>query len=396
MQAQLIYCPRCGAPNGNLHGFCGRCGQVLGPRPQAATYRPPQPAAPYRPPAPRPQAPATPYRPQGPRPQQPAPGYRPPASPGYAPPPGYQPRDQGAYAPNRGDGPSGQGLAGRAPAPARIMAPQMAGAGGGAAAAAWGAAQSGVYHPGSFGYPVARAPHAATGARRHHWGLWATAGSLVALILVGLLVIGIVAAIKPQPSSCTGPGCGAPPPPKGAPLAAPHTYTSSTYHYTVRYYDTPGGYNADLASAIHVTKQTATGIDWSVDLDGFDPAGGTWPYGIEGMSAGGQSAQQVVQGVVNQDAQGGQLLFAIPNAMVGFVHGYGAVYDVQAQASSGGVIDARYIVMAAVHDGLAVVFTALGPFNPKTQEHPDPTDTTVSVVVAPLVNGVTFPGMPVR
>jgi len=242
---------------------------------------------------------------------------------------------------------------------------------------------------------VAAAPHVATGARRHHAGLWAIAGSLVAVILIGLVLIGIFARISPQPASCTGSGCVVPPP-KGTPLSAPHTYTSSTYHYTVRYYNTPGGYNPAMNGAIQVTKQTATEIDWSVNLDGVDPAGGTWPYGVQGMSAGSQNAQQVVQGVVNQNAQGGQFIYAIPNAMVGFVHGYGAVYGVQAQTSDGGVIDARYIVMAAVRDGVAVVFTALGPYNAKQQDHPDPTDTIVSVVVAPLVNGVTFPGMPVR
>ncbi|MBO0701717.1 MAG: hypothetical protein J2P38_02215, partial [Candidatus Dormibacteraeota bacterium] len=152
----------------------------------------------------------------------------------------------------------------------------------------------GVYHPGSFGYSVAAAPHLATGARRHHWGLWAAAGSLLGVILIGLLVIGLVAAVKPQPTSCTGPGCGVPPPPKEAPLAAPHTYTSSTYHYSVRYYNSPGGYSARLAAAVHVTKQTDSEIDWSIDLDGYDPTGGTWPYGIQGTGAGGQSAQQVV------------------------------------------------------------------------------------------------------
>lgn len=291
-----------------------------------------------------------------------------------------------------GYGAAGQGLVGRGPAPTRSISPAAAG---GAGAAAWGAAQPGVYHPGSFGYPVAAAPHVAAGARRHHGGLWAAAASLVAVILVGLLVIGVVAAIKPRQTSCTGSGCVVPPP-KGAPLAAPHTYTSSTYHYSVRYYNTPGGYNPALMGAVHVTKQTATEIDWSVDLDGFDPAGGTWPYGVQGMNANGQGAQQVVQGVVNQNAQGGRFVYAIPNAMVGFVHGYGAVYDVQAQASNGAVADARYIVMAAVQNGLAVIFTALGPYNAKQQEHPDPTDTTVSLVVAPIVNGVTFPGKPVR
>lgn len=373
MQAEITYCPRCGAPNGNPHGFCGRCGQVLGARSQV-------PAPGYRPPA---------YRPPVPPPVQ----RQAPAAPTYALPHGYQPRQGAAYARNPAYGPAGQGLVGRAPAPARIISPPGAGAAG--AAAGWGAAQPPVYHPGSFSYPVAAAPHVATGARRHHWGLWAVAGALVAVILVGLLVIGMVAAIRPRPAPCTGSGCVVPPP-RGAPLAAPHTYTSSTYHYTVRYYNTPGGYNPALNGAIQVTKQTATGIDWRVDLDGIDPAGGTWPYGIEGMSARSQSAQQVVQGVVGQDSQGGQFLFAIPNAMVGFVHGYGAVYDVQAQASDGGVVDARYIVMAAVHNGLAVVFTALGPYNARQRDHPDPTDTTVSLVVAPLVNGVTFPGMPVR
>ncbi|MBO0701718.1 MAG: hypothetical protein J2P38_02220, partial [Candidatus Dormibacteraeota bacterium] len=65
--------------------------------------------------------------------------------------------------------------------------------------------------------------------------------------------------------------------------------------------------------------------------------------------------------------------------------------------TNGGVVDARLIVIAAVRNGLAVIFTALGPYDTKSfSDHPDPTDTFISYPVGPLVNGVTFPGMPVR
>lgn len=344
MQAAMLYCPQCGTPNGTDHRFCARCGSVL-PAPAAPAYQ-----------APAPHYQAQQYAPPAPQYQAPAPQYAPPQ------PPAYNDNPYGGYA------------------------------AGAAAAPVWGAPAP-TYHPGAFGYPVA-APRHATGARRHHAGFWALGGSLVGLVLIGLIVVGVLA-IHPRPASCYGPGCVVPPP-AGTALAAPHTYTSSTYHYTVHYYNAPGGYDPGLASRIKVTSTTATGIDWSVDLSGADPAGGTWPYGFQGMRANGQSAKQIVQSVASQDAQGGKLVFPIPNPMIGFVPGYGAVYDVQAQTEQGGVIESRFIVMASVHNGLAIVFTALGPYNNQQEEHPDPTDTLVSVVVSPLVNDVTFPGMPVR
>lgn len=365
-QAEMLYCPHCGAPNGSQHRFCGRCGGTLQARVPDAPAAPPPPPG-YAAPAQQYPAAAQQYPPPA---QQYAPGvqhYPPPA-----PPPQYAPAGQ------------------RYDAPPSSYAAAYAG---GAAAPSWGQAPAPAYHPGAFGYP-ATAPRHATGARRHHWGLWTIAASLVGVIVIGLVAIGIIA-IQPRPAACTGPGCTVPPP-RGVALPAPHTYTSSTFHYTVRYYNAPGGYDPELASRIQVTDQNATGIDWSVDLQGVDPAGGTWPFGFQGMHADGRSAQQVVQSVISQDTQSGRLVFQVPNAMVGFVHGYGVVYNVQAQTDEGGVVDSRFIVVAAVHNGLAVVFTALGPYNPQQHDHPDPTDTIVSLVVSPLVNGVTFPGMPVR
>ena len=49
------------------------------------------------------------------------------------------------------------------------------------------------------------------------------------------------------------------------------------------------------------------------------------------------------------------MTYPLPDALVGYTPGYGAVYDAQVNSSGGRQVDYRLVVMAAIRNGVAVV-----------------------------------------
>ena len=206
------------------------------------------------------------------------------------------------------------------------------------------------------------------------------------LVLVGALIAGVVVgvsvALTPGTKSYVcPPDCGAPP--HGAPLANQPTFTGPQGAYSFEYIE---------SSRISVTKD-ATGVT-------LVHQHGPTTMKIFGASAHGRTAQQVAHDLIAASYPDARQAYVVPNAFVGYRSGYGEVDDVQPQGGQASYARARLVVMVAVHNDVAVVATAIGPYEaatPDTTGHP----TGLGLLVAafyldPIINTVRWQGDPPR
>jgi hypothetical protein len=78
--------------------------------------------------------------------------------------------------------------------------------------------------------------------------------------------------------------------------------------------------------------------------------------------ARGRSPQEIAVDLVNETYPDTTTAFEIPNAMVGYQHGYGLAADFWPQGAMSSFIRMRVIVMVAVKNDLALIAGAVGPY----------------------------------
>lgn len=173
-------------------------------------------------------------------------------------------------------------------------------------------------------------------------------------VLSGLiLVIAVVAALsasvtlavtKPADYYLCPPQCGRPP--HGPPVTALPRFTSQDGSFAVSY-PAPGSAYSITTSANGVTARF-TGGDGGV-------------MQLFGEAAAGRSPRDIVQAVIRRAYPSATLNYVIPNAMVGYQHGYGEVADDWPQTTTGVFRRVRILAIAAVKNDVALIAFGVGP-----------------------------------
>jgi hypothetical protein len=141
-------------------------------------------------------------------------------------------------------------------------------------------------------------------------------------------------------------------------------------------YPSPGGfYKATLYS------------DWvSLDYVGGD----TGTLDLWGEAAEKRTPKQVIEKMIADYYPDATLAYEIPNAMVGYEPGYGAVYDEYPQDSSGQFTRLRLVALCALKNDYALVASAIGPYHEFTPDfgsgHPSAANLALALDMGKYVN----------
>lgn len=122
--------------------------------------------------------------------------------------------------------------------------------------------------------------------------------------------------------------------------------------------------------------------------------GGTIAFAAHTASSG--TAEQWVDATLAKIAPNAVMEYQLPNAFVGYELGYGAVYDVQPNSTTGAGQDLRLLLMAAVRNRVVVLVLAEGPYDPgfaalPLLDHPAFDDFDVSLFLDSSINSVRWP-----
>jgi hypothetical protein len=239
-----------------------------------------------------------------------------------------------------------------------------------------------------YAYPVAATPYFARSVPHKTggfpiWGI-AVAGVVVFMIVLGTISFAAGSALGRSTAACGSAGCRKPPT-LAPPLGAPHVYTSSTYGFSVAYYDHP-----DFEDLVKVASEDDHSITWTVT----PRAGFAFPLTVSGEEAGGASADSLVDAIQTSRFPDAKKAYAIPKMQIGFVDGAGNVYDLTITAGNGKSVRGRLIVAAAVKDGVAITIVTLGPFEKTTPDdgHPNPAQTFMANVADEALASIVFKG----
>ncbi len=170
---------------------------------------------------------------------------------------------------------------------------------------------------------------------------WGVAIVMVAIALVGLSVI----VQKPSARYVCPPDCGHPP--TGEPVAVNPRFIAPDGTFSVSY---------PAPSEVYRITTSPTGV--RADFVGGD--GGTMQ--LMSKPAKGRTAEQIAKSLVKETFPDTKVAYEIPNAMVGYEHGYGLVADCWPQGANSNYMRMRVIAMVAVKNDLALVAAAVGPF----------------------------------
>lgn len=182
---------------------------------------------------------------------------------------------------------------------------------------------------------------------RYTTGRWlfSTLGAGLAVAVAAGLTASILAT-PPRPRYTCPPDCGRPP--IGEPIDTNPRFVSQDGEFSVQYPGPGSLYKATLHE------------DW-VELAYF--GGDTGTLDLWGEAAGKRTPQQIVEKMIADYYPDATLDYEIPNAMVGYQPGYGAVYDQYPQDSSGEFTRLRLVALCAVKNDYALVASAAGPFH---------------------------------
>ena len=170
---------------------------------------------------------------------------------------------------------------------------------------------------------------------------WGVAIVVVAFALVGLSVV----IHKPPARYVCPPDCGHPP--TGEPVAVNPRFTAPDGIFSVSY---------PAPSPAYKITTSPNGV--RADFLGGD--GGTMQ--LMSRPANGRTPEQIAKSLVNETFPDTKTAYEIPNAMVGYVPGYGLVADCWPQGANSNYMRMRVMVMVAVKNDLALIAAAVGPF----------------------------------
>jgi hypothetical protein len=188
-------------------------------------------------------------------------------------------------------------------------------------------------------YDVTPVHHTAFG-----WLFTALGAGLAVAVAAGLTAS--VLATPPKPRYTCPPDCGRPP--IGRPIDSNPRFVSENGEFSVQYPGPGSLYKATLYS------------DWvSLEYTGGD----TGSLDLWGEPADKRSPKQIVDKMIADYYPAATLDYEIPNAMVGYQPGYGAVYDDYPQDSSGQFTRLRVVALCAVKNDYALVASAIGPYH---------------------------------
>jgi hypothetical protein len=192
-------------------------------------------------------------------------------------------------------------------------------------------------------------------------------------VVVAAGVTASVLATPPRPRYTCPPDCGRPP--IGVPIDANPRFISTDGEFSVQY-PAPGSlYKATLYQ------------DW-VEMEYV--GGDTGTLDLWGEPAGTRSPKQVIDKMIAEYYPDAVLDYEIPNAMVGYEPGYGAVFDQYPQDSSGSYARLRLVALCAVKNDYALVATAVGPYHEFTPDfgsgHPSAANLALALDMGKYVN----------
>jgi hypothetical protein len=204
-------------------------------------------------------------------------------------------------------------------------------------------------------------------------------GRLLTTLAAGVAVVvaaGITASVLATPArpryTCP-PDCGRPP--IGEPIDINPRFVSADGEFSVQYPGPGTFYKATLYS------------DWvALEYTGGD----TGTLDLWGEPAEKRSPKQIVDKMIAEYYPDATLDYEIPNAMVGYEPGFGAVFDQYPQDSSGEFTRLRLVVLAAVKNDYALVASAVGPYHEFTPDygtgHPSGANLALALDMGKYVN----------
>lgn len=176
------------------------------------------------------------------------------------------------------------------------------------------------------------------------WKLVAILGTGVALVAGVLVSVSAMTSTRPARYMCP-PDCGTPP--TGQPVTINPVFTAPDGSFSVSY---------PAASSAYKVRTDSKGV--TAEFQAGD--GGMLQLFSE--PAGGRSAEDVANSLVNKTFPDTKTAYLIPNAMVGYHPGFGLVADCWPQGATSNYMRMRLLVLVAVKDDLALVASAIGPF----------------------------------
>jgi hypothetical protein len=134
-------------------------------------------------------------------------------------------------------------------------------------------------------------------------------------------------------------------------------------------------------------KLMQNGVSWS-DFDG--------QVVLFSVPARSQSARDIAKQFADADMAGGQVVYELPNATLGYQAGYGEVDEVVRQTANGQFVKVRALFMVAVKDDLALAVEALGPYAEDSWGHPSGVGFNLAYTLGYYVNSFMWRGDPPR
>ncbi|MBV8929952.1 MAG: zinc ribbon domain-containing protein [Mycobacteriaceae bacterium] len=268
-------------------------------------------------------------------------------------------------------------------------------------------------HQPSYAMPAASYP---TDPARHtaHSRFFVLLGLSLAVAVAVILLVAWLITPPVAPINCQHPGCGRPPGgvSPGEPAPAPGPFPNLANLPAAA-----GDFPAAQPNSTQKPVQTYPRFSpadgsWSVayppNMPGFKKAtdGVYWQYPkvdsevVEfGQPAGNQSAQDIVQSVLQQHFPSEKQTYVLPNAMVGYQPGYGVIADFIPQGSTATYTRGRVMAVVAVKNGIALGMIADGPYKQFTTDdtnHPSGADFLIALHIGYYLNSFTWAGDPPR
>lgn len=182
-----------------------------------------------------------------------------------------------------------------------------------------------------------------------------------------------VAATPEPPKYVCPPDCGRPP--IAEPIESNPRFVSPDGAFSVQYPGPGTAYEATLNSD-------------GVDLEYV--GGDTGTMSLFGLPAEGRTPKEIAEFLVQSKHPFAKTDYEIPNAMVGYEPGYGAVLNEYPQDSRGSFSRLRLVVLVAVKNDYALVAGAIGPFREFTRDdgpgHPSGANLQLAMDMGKYVN----------